>query len=229
MSKNKSPSAGRASQFPNAQYPLVGDRIFRGVEGIVRKRLSPAGMALVRLGFPADWWLPPELAMRWKTALFPLSPTKESVSQWLHLVQEVARAAFGIGESELAETVRADLQNDQTLIRELASTGAVPNLATASAVRLRIKGKSVLLDAKPVPLDLTPEARDKALMFLRYLVDAKGDWFSGGDMDRAEKEKDDGLQGVRWDVVRKKLPAQLKALIESDRRKGYRFCPTVRK
>jgi hypothetical protein len=92
-----------------------------------------------------------------------------------------------------------------------------------------LDGDRVLLHAKPVALDMTPEAREKAITFLRYLLDARGSYVSGGDIDRAEADKDGGLTGTRWDKVKKSLPSQLQNFIESDRRKGYRLLPSGRK
>jgi hypothetical protein len=89
--------------------------------------------------------------------------------------------------------------------------------------RIRIDGETVFLDDKRVFLDMTPEARTKALAFLSYLIDAKGNWTSGGDISRMESLKKDGLHGTRWDRVLKSLPLSLRELIQTDTRKGYRL------
>jgi hypothetical protein len=93
--------------------------------------------------------------------------------------------------------------------------------------RLQIDGDSVLLNGNSVSFDLTPEAREKALVFLRHLIGANGNWVSGGDIDRAEQAKPRGLPGTRWDRVRCTLPETLQTIIESNRRKGYRIRPGI--
>jgi hypothetical protein len=82
------------------------------------------------------------------------------------------------------------------------------------ALRLRVADDGrVTLDGRPVPLDLTAEAREQALVFLRRLIAAAGGWLSGPDIER----------GVRWDRVRKSLPQRVQDLIQTDRRKGNRL------
>jgi hypothetical protein len=105
---------GRMS-FPNDNYSLVGERCPNGP--IVGRRLSVAGMALVRLGFPPDWWMPPEVARCWKTILFPLTPTADSVRQWRDAQQDVARYTLGIQGNHKADEYYSDLDNDLALIR----------------------------------------------------------------------------------------------------------------
>jgi hypothetical protein len=104
--------------FPNDKYTLVAERTpqFGSGAGIVGKHLSPAGMALVELGFPADWWLSPELARRWRCAHYPLSPSPESVAQWVELQRDMARVAMPF-DQQRAEQDYADLDNDLALIR----------------------------------------------------------------------------------------------------------------
>jgi hypothetical protein len=91
------------------------------------------------------------------------------------------------------------------------------------AGRLRIDGERLLLDGEPVPLDMTPEAREKALTYLRYLIGAAGNYISDGDIDRAEHGRPGGLLGTRWDRVRARLPASVRALINTHKRMGSRL------
>jgi hypothetical protein len=81
------------------------------------------------------------------------------------------------------------------------------------ALRLAVVGTAVLLDGHPVPLGLTAEASGDALTYLRAVIEAAPNWVSGPDIAR----------GIRWDRVRKRLPARLRSLIETNRRKGYRL------
>lgn len=86
--------------------------------------------------------------------------------------------------------------------------------------RLQIKRKTVYLDGEPVPLGLTCEGAEEALDFLRELIKDPGDWKSGTDIGKATMR-----ENVRFDRVLKRLPEVIKALIETDRRKGNRLRP----
>jgi hypothetical protein len=86
-------------------------------------------------------------------------------------------------------------------------------------IRLRIKGKTVFLDGKAIPLDLTPDRRDAVLCLLRNLIRMRGQWISGPDINRAEID----FSGIRWDRVVRDLPEPIRARIESNRKLGYRI------
>jgi hypothetical protein len=95
--------------------------------------------------------------------------------------------------------------------------------------RLRIRAKTVLLDCEPVSLDMTTEAAAVARCFLAHLIRAQGDWLSSTEIDTAEKRlPGGGLAGQVWYRVRKGLPEPLRALVESNRRKGYRLSDAAR-
>lgn len=96
-----------------------------------------------------------------------------------------------------------------------------------SRSRLRVEGKTVLLDGQPVALDMTSERREEALCYLQHLLEAAGDWRSDSEVDKAEGQTPGGQVGIRWDHVRKKLPPCLGGLIETNRRKGTRLKPEV--
>jgi hypothetical protein len=94
--------------------------------------------------------------------------------------------------------------------------------------RIRIKGMMVFLDGRPIPLDMTEEARGAALCLLAHLLAAAGDWRSRTQLDAMERAGPCKLHvKVRWDRCRKKLPPCLLSLTESDRRKGYRLLPAA--
>jgi hypothetical protein len=94
--------------------------------------------------------------------------------------------------------------------------------------RLIIKKRSVSLDGKPVPLDMTAEAREVTLCYLGHLIRAGGEWISGPDINRAENDRGrNSLAGQRWDRVRASLPSPFQKLIQTDRRKGYRLSPAA--
>ena len=90
------------------------------------------------------------------------------------------------------------------------------------STRLAVEKGELLLDGKPVLLDFTTEKKEDALAFFRQVIGQRGGWISSTEIGRNEKK-----EGVRFDRVyrHEKLPAQVKELIESDRRKGYRLRP----
>ena len=93
-----------------------------------------------------------------------------------------------------------------------------------SAVRIHLDGSKVLLDGRSVPLDMTEESRGAAICLLGHLLAAAGDWRSSTDLNEMEVNGPCKLHTeVRWDRIRKSLPACLLDLTESNRRKGYRL------
>jgi hypothetical protein len=95
-------------------YPLIGARTPDDTAA-VGQNLTPAVIALVKLGFPAHWWLSPEQARRWRTAYYPLHATRESVERWVSLIRNVARTA---DDKQSCDECYADLDGDLALIRE---------------------------------------------------------------------------------------------------------------
>lgn len=115
-------------------------------------------------------------------------------------------------------------------IQVLDSLAAWLLTAAGAAGRLALDPdtSAVTLDGRSVLLDGTPERRAQMLCYLGYLLREAGNWISDGDIDRAEREKGGkGLDGARWDRVRARLPSCLRALIETDRRKGSRLLPAA--
>jgi hypothetical protein len=93
--------------------------------------------------------------------------------------------------------------------------------------RLQVSCNAVSLDGANVPLGMTQEARGAALCLLRHLLAAMGDWRSSRELNEMELTSNCSHAEVRWDRVRKHLPAPLQLLIETDRRKGSRLRPSV--
>src|SRR5262249_52892647 len=83
---------------------------------------------------------------------------------------------------------------------------------------IRIEGNQVYVNGKLVPLDVTEEKRKEVLGFLRQLIEQRGGWISSTEIDKNEK-----LMGTRIDRIRKLLPPEINAFVESNRRKGYRI------
>ncbi len=86
--------------------------------------------------------------------------------------------------------------------------------------QLRIESKQVFLNNEPVPMGFTPERTEDALAFIGELLREPGNWKSSSDIGKATNR-----EGVRFDRIFKVLPATIKSLIASDRRKGYRLKP----
>lgn len=88
----------------------------------------------------------------------------------------------------------------------------------AKSGQFQVKERTVLVNGSPIPLGMTPERTDDALAFLEVLAAEPGNWFSSSDIGKVKSR-----EGVRFDLVFKSLPKPVKALIESNRRKGYRL------
>jgi hypothetical protein len=85
------------------------------------------------------------------------------------------------------------------------------------ALRLTIVGQIVLLDGIPIPLEQTEAGLDDAILFLKTLIEAFPNWVSSRNMQLDS----------RGDIVKKKLPKELRKLIEGKPRKGYRLRPSA--
>jgi hypothetical protein len=120
---------------------------------------------------------------------------------------------WGVGPNDVAEP-KAVLKS----FRELRETKPA-----AAKQRLEIEGNTVRVDGKIIRLDMTKETAEDALAFLRQLLAEPGNWQSSPDIGKATHR-----EGVRFDLLRKKLPDEIKWIIESKTRKGFRLRP-VRK
>jgi hypothetical protein len=88
--------------------------------------LTDEGRTPAELGFPADCWLPYELAAQWRSSEYPTEPTRESVAQWESHLRAAAAAARRLfrgtaGETSPGETERCILEgllHDKELLRQ---------------------------------------------------------------------------------------------------------------
>jgi hypothetical protein len=94
-------------------------------------------------------------------------------------------------------------------VEERRSRGPTP-------ARVQVWGGHVYLDRKLIPLNLTAEKAKEARRYLKLL---SKDWQSDAEIGKLEP----ALKGIRLDRLRKSLPPRIKALIESNRRKGSRW------
>jgi hypothetical protein len=137
---------------------------------------------------------------------------------WRYL-QEVLTARCGIRLSQIEEMTWTEIAG----ALEAAYRSGQRH---APAARLLIQDSRVLLDGRIVLLDMTEKMRGAALCLLTHLLAANGEWRSStelNDMERNGPCKDH--VEVRWDRVRRQLPACLQALIETCHRKGRRLSP----
>jgi hypothetical protein len=92
--------------FPNQEFPLVGD--------------TPMGATFGRPGLflclPPNWWLPPELSAKWKSLLYPLECSKESILQWRVALREIILYYRKHGLRDQEKEASAGLENDLCLI-----------------------------------------------------------------------------------------------------------------
>jgi hypothetical protein len=135
----------------------------------------------------------------------------------------------GLGR-RLLEAMRR-LSAQMNVLRRGAGAGEDPPPAHP-VPRIALTEEGVLLDGRPVPLDMTDEARKAARCFLKHLLAAAGDWRSSTELDDAERATGQAggccdHVGIRWDRFRKRLPAPLHNLTESNPRKGYRLLPAA--
>ena len=59
---------------------------------------------MVQLGFPRDWWLPVDLAVKWQGLLYPLQATAEGIREWGKLIRH-SREVFIAQDDELHREV----------------------------------------------------------------------------------------------------------------------------
>jgi hypothetical protein len=92
--------------------------------------------------------------------------------------------------------------------------------------RLQVRGSTVILDGRAVPLNLAGASRDAVLCLLTHLLAAQGDWRSQTELDRMEDAGPCQRHvGTRWYRIVEKLPKPLRAVVETNRRKGNRLVP----
>src|SRR5262249_27468816 len=65
-----------------------------------------------------DWWLPALLVAKWRTPWFPREATRESVEQWVKMLDQACVEYLGpLGMPERAAELEAERENDLALIR----------------------------------------------------------------------------------------------------------------
>jgi hypothetical protein len=120
-------------------YRLVGsrnDNQIRRVRAQMAKTYVEADSfhaeALAKHGLPPDFWLPFELAIKWRTNDYPAYPTRESYQHWDELQKEVLGFQF-LAEDfrHMAEETLADWEHDRELIAKYAPTLASAHNAVA--------------------------------------------------------------------------------------------------
>jgi hypothetical protein len=131
----------------------------------------------------------------------------------------LARPLEALPLMELGEGIRLEQAR-------AAGPAGAPGAAPPATPRLQIAGDRVLLDGKPVVLDMTERSRGAALCFLGHLLAAGGNWRTKAELDDREMTGPCRLDhdDVRWGRIRDRLPPCLHALVQSGH-KGYRLAP----
>lgn len=83
-----------------------------------RSTLGLEEVALVRNGFPSDFWLSWEVAREWRSNLYPKVPTREAVKQWQTRLKQIAARAFVGDIVGTATRILDDLAHDLELLRQ---------------------------------------------------------------------------------------------------------------
>jgi hypothetical protein len=74
--------------------------------------------AMTKAGFPAKYWLPWQLAVKWKTSNYPMEPSREAVAQWKKLTESAAAGMFSIGKKVTSRRILKELAHDLDLLRQ---------------------------------------------------------------------------------------------------------------
>ena len=154
-----------------------------------------------------------------------LGSTRVELAPWM---QEAISAGEAVFARQTALLDMSETDREQVTRRLQAKAGSAFMLADEPwkpTCRLQIEGSFVLLDGNPVDLDMKPERRQEVLCYLAHLLAEPTVWVSGPDINRREQQKQGGLTGVRWDVVKSYLPACIGDLIETHQSKGSRLRP----
>jgi hypothetical protein len=117
------PAPGGAPEpLRNRPWPLVGERTCRRdpLRELARDENRERQSRYCQ-GFDPDWWLPALLAAKWRSYHYPREATRESVQQWLELIDRMRIEYLGpFGMPERAAELEADRDNDLRLIRDYA-------------------------------------------------------------------------------------------------------------
>jgi hypothetical protein len=151
-------------------------------------------------GFDPDWWLPALLSGRWRTHWYPREMNRESVNQWMDLVDCICVEYLGpFDMPDRAAELQSWRDNDLALIREYA-----PHLIAPAAPPQQ---ESVTLEHK----HSAETKKTKAVDQERELRDAICDAFSMGDLTQLVRHrlgetleeivKHDSLQSVAFEVI----------------------------
>ena len=108
--------------LPHGIWPLVGERTGRRdplpelARDTNRERQSRYCQ-----GFDPDWWLPALVAAKWRSSLYPREATRESVEQWLELLDNWRIECLGpFGMPEREAELAANREHDLHLIQDHA-------------------------------------------------------------------------------------------------------------
>ncbi len=162
------------------------------------------------------------------------APLGEFLEMWNAVIriqkrrpEKTAKKAMAVWANEYAEAhahMQVVLHRAERVLRRmvLASVVAPPDtletapLSHADQPVVCMRDRRVFVNGVEVPLNMTVEKADDTLAFLQHLLTEPGNWFSSAEIGKAT-----GRRGVRFDILYKKLPKQLKSQIKSCVGKGF--------
>jgi hypothetical protein len=142
--------------MPNRSWPLVGERTGRRtpLPELARDENRERQSRYCQ-GFDPDWWLPALFAAKWRSYLYPREAARESVEQWLELIDRLRIENLGpFGMPERAAELEADRDNDLRLIRDHAPQlhDAVVRPARTPSNSLHLQDAEAQIPASPAEL-----------------------------------------------------------------------------
>jgi hypothetical protein len=115
-----------------------------------------------------------------------------------------------------------DGRPDTNVVRLPPTDGAArPVGDKPSPLPVAIDGERLLVNGKPMRLDVTDDVLGDIRHFLGQLIQKGGQWITGPEIARANSSRYGDR--YRWDRLIARLPSRLKKHIETKRKLGYRI------
>lgn len=106
--------------YSKEKYPLVAKRA--ATDCVDKMKYTSKEAVKLRQGFPATWWGPSEMAMKWQSLYYPIDNTDEAMNQWKSAMTELAEYMFGmIDDNESAKWLQEQHECDTSLLEKYKS------------------------------------------------------------------------------------------------------------
>jgi hypothetical protein len=152
--------------------------------------LNDEQAALVGKGFPVDWWLPVELAVKWKTSCFPKKRSAKAKARWETQVKKAAFRNIARGRDSTGRRMLKQLAHDLVLLRqhnsrrrisgeEKEAISVTPHSHTSDDLKIDIGGFTYRHKSYPLsrqPLRLLRCFANARNMLLTHADIVKGVW-----------------------------------------------------